>query len=129
MGKGDIKSRRGKLFSGSFGKRRPRKKKKPVFTAKNEQPKPNPPSETKQAPMKKAEPQKAQGVKQHLEAMEQDELTKNQTTPKEEKKAETKKETKSEQSAAIKITEASKQEKKDSHIESESPKGEEKKKE
>ncbi len=28
MGKGDIKTRRGKLFSGSYGKRRPRKKKK-----------------------------------------------------------------------------------------------------
>ena len=26
MGKGDIKSRRGKLFAGSYGKRRPRKK-------------------------------------------------------------------------------------------------------
>lgn len=26
MGKGDIKSRRGKFFAGSFGKRRPRKK-------------------------------------------------------------------------------------------------------
>lgn len=26
MGKGDIKSRRGKLFNGSFGKRRPKKK-------------------------------------------------------------------------------------------------------
>jgi len=28
MGKGDIKSRRGKFFAGSFGKRRPRKKTK-----------------------------------------------------------------------------------------------------
>jgi ribosomal small subunit protein bTHX len=26
MGKGDIKTRRGKLFNGSFGKRRPRRK-------------------------------------------------------------------------------------------------------
>ncbi len=30
MGKGDKKSRRGKLFSGSFGVRRPRKKKKVI---------------------------------------------------------------------------------------------------
>jgi 30S ribosomal protein S31 len=28
MGKGDRRSRRGKIFSGTFGKRRPRKKKK-----------------------------------------------------------------------------------------------------
>jgi 30S ribosomal protein S31 len=28
MGKGDRRSRRGKLFRGTFGKRRPRKKKK-----------------------------------------------------------------------------------------------------
>jgi len=28
MGKGDIRTRRGKLFRGTFGKRRPRKKKK-----------------------------------------------------------------------------------------------------
>ena len=30
MGKGDIKTRRGKFFAGSFGKRRPKKKKKPL---------------------------------------------------------------------------------------------------
>jgi 30S ribosomal protein S31 len=36
MGKGDIKSRRGKLFSGSFGVRRPKKNKvaTPVTTSK-----------------------------------------------------------------------------------------------
>ncbi len=28
MGKGDIRTRRGKLFRGTFGKRRPRKKRK-----------------------------------------------------------------------------------------------------
>jgi len=28
MGKGDIRTRRGKLFRGTFGKKRPRKKKK-----------------------------------------------------------------------------------------------------
>lgn len=30
MGKGDRKTRRGKLFAGTYGKRRPRKKKKTV---------------------------------------------------------------------------------------------------
>lgn len=104
MGKGDIKSRRGKLFSGSYGKRRPRKKNKPVFAAKNEQPKPNPPSETRQAPVKMAEPPKAQGVKQHLEAMEQDESKKNQAAS-EEKKAESK----TDESAASTKTETKKQ--------------------
>lgn len=28
MGKGDVRSRRGKIFNGSYGKKRPRKKKK-----------------------------------------------------------------------------------------------------
>ncbi len=33
MGKGDIKSRRGKLFNGSYGVRRPRHKRKAITTA------------------------------------------------------------------------------------------------
>jgi 30S ribosomal protein S31 len=33
MGKGDRKSRRGKLWRGSFGKKRPRKKKKKANAA------------------------------------------------------------------------------------------------
>jgi len=36
MGKGDIRTRRGKLFRGTFGKRRPRKKKKKVEKEKPE---------------------------------------------------------------------------------------------
>jgi 30S ribosomal protein S31 len=28
MGKGDVRSRRGKIFNGSYGRKRPRKKKK-----------------------------------------------------------------------------------------------------
>jgi len=30
MGKGDLKTKRGKIFRGSYGKKRPRKKKKKV---------------------------------------------------------------------------------------------------
>jgi 30S ribosomal protein S31 len=33
MGKGDKKTRRGKIWNGSYGARRPRKKAKPVITA------------------------------------------------------------------------------------------------
>jgi len=33
MGKGDKKSKRGKITIGSYGVRRPRKKKKPIVTA------------------------------------------------------------------------------------------------
>lgn len=29
MGKGDVRSRRGKIFNGSYGKKRPRRPKKP----------------------------------------------------------------------------------------------------
>jgi 30S ribosomal protein S31 len=32
MGKGDIKTRRGKIFNGSFGARRPRKRSRHVMT-------------------------------------------------------------------------------------------------
>ncbi len=40
MGKGDIRSRKGKIFSGTFGKTRPHKVTKPtaVATAKTEKP-------------------------------------------------------------------------------------------
>jgi 30S ribosomal protein S31 len=34
MGKGDRKSRRGKIFRGTYGKRRPRKKKTPKNNGK-----------------------------------------------------------------------------------------------
>jgi len=36
MGKGDRKTRRGKIWRGSYGKTRPRKKKKTAATAANE---------------------------------------------------------------------------------------------
>ena len=36
MGKGDKKTRRGKIFAGSFGKTRPRHKKKAVVAASEE---------------------------------------------------------------------------------------------
>ena len=36
MGKGDIKTRRGKLFNGSWGARRPRKRPRPGLTDKGE---------------------------------------------------------------------------------------------
>ncbi|MFZ5939970.1 MAG: 30S ribosomal protein THX [Bacteroidota bacterium] len=40
MGKGDIKTRRGKLFNGSYGKRRPGKSSSPKITVqKAEKPK------------------------------------------------------------------------------------------
>jgi 30S ribosomal protein S31 len=38
MGKGDRKSRRGKLFRGTYGKRRPQKAKKVVPAAKSPRP-------------------------------------------------------------------------------------------
>jgi len=53
MGKGDKKSRRGKITNRSYGVRRPRKKAKVVFV-KPEEPKPKP--TTKKAPAKKATP-------------------------------------------------------------------------
>jgi 30S ribosomal protein S31 len=53
MGKGDKKSRRGKLFMGSFGITRPRKKKKTVKVEKVE-PAPAPVVKTK--PAVKAKP-------------------------------------------------------------------------
>jgi 30S ribosomal protein S31 len=33
MGKGDLRTRRGKIYNGSFGKKRPGKKKKSAVTA------------------------------------------------------------------------------------------------
>jgi 30S ribosomal protein S31 len=53
MGKGDKKSRRGKITNRSYGVRRPRKKAKVEFV-KPEEPKPKTPA--KKAPTKKATP-------------------------------------------------------------------------
>jgi 30S ribosomal protein S31 len=39
MGKGDKKSRRGKIFNGSYGKTRPKHKKKKVTEVSEEKPK------------------------------------------------------------------------------------------
>ena len=49
MGKGDQKTRRGKLFAGSYGKKRPRKKKSGETITAAEKPKaaPKPKAETK----------------------------------------------------------------------------------
>jgi 30S ribosomal protein S31 len=38
MGKGDKRTRRGKIFKGSFGKRRPRKVKPPATASKPKEP-------------------------------------------------------------------------------------------
>jgi 30S ribosomal protein S31 len=45
MGKGDKKTRRGKIVIGSFGVRRPRKKVKAIIAAKPASPKPKKPAE------------------------------------------------------------------------------------
>ncbi len=57
MGKGDIKTRRGKFFAGSFGKRRPRKKKKPLGVARPVE-KPQEITSTDTAPKKESQEQK-----------------------------------------------------------------------
>ena len=56
MGKGDKKSKRGKISMGSYGVRRPRKKSKPVIIAKKAKPKAKPKAapKTKAAPKAKA---------------------------------------------------------------------------
>lgn len=61
MGKGDIKSRRGKLFAGSFGVRRPKKSKDLFVTSKTsatvaDKPKKETASEQKKTTPKKATP-------------------------------------------------------------------------
>ena len=58
MGKGDKKSRRGKLFNGSFGKRRPRKNKDTVKTKLETVSKTTQEVKTTPAPKEKATPKK-----------------------------------------------------------------------
>ncbi len=54
MGKGDIRSRKGKIFSGTFGKTRPHKVAKPVVSpvAKTETTKPEPKAKAPKAEKK-----------------------------------------------------------------------------
>jgi ribosomal small subunit protein bTHX len=55
MGKGDSKTRRGKLFSGSFGILRPRKKKRVFNVITTTKPEVDKPEKPKAAPKPKAE--------------------------------------------------------------------------
>ncbi len=51
MGKGDKKTRRGKLFSGSFGVKRSKRKSKPIIAAKKPAAKPSKPKVEKAEPV------------------------------------------------------------------------------
>lgn len=73
MGKGDIKSRRGKLFSGSYGKKRPRKKQKNTGIIVNAKQEENIKNSKSKSPVEVKEPKKR--VNEEQEAVATSEQT------------------------------------------------------
>lgn len=106
MGKGDIKTRRGKLFAGSYGKKRPGKKtSKTKFADKPQQKRVSRPVAAEKAATSKPEPvkEKEKAVKQETKVAE--------PKPEETKVAEPKKDEK------VKTSEQKKTEKKEDKVE------------